>query len=125
MRLKLPLKTSAKDLRLVPADHRDILAATPNWEVVGVVVFDGQVYFLVFVERKYFYQVSHEVFESSSLEIPAGWRMVAGVADRLPGVTILLAHPLIASNPNLASLLVDMNADAMTTLRAALEQGEA
>lgn len=122
MKLKLPLRTSAQDLGRVPTSHWRTLAGTPDWEVVGVAVFDGKVSFLVFVERNVFYQVSYQVFESANLEIPTGWRMVTGpgIETQLPDVTMLLAHPLLASDPDLVGLLIDMDADAMAALRAAL-----
>jgi hypothetical protein len=122
--LKLPIDTSIDDLHAVTADHRSILAATPNWEVVGTVLFEGRVDFLVFVERRYFYQISNAVFRPFNIEIPSGWHMVTGVADRIRGVGLLIAHPFIASQPTLAAELVDMNPDAITTLRLVLEHNE-
>jgi hypothetical protein len=122
IKLKLPLRTSAPDSHRVMASHWRTLAEAPDWEVVGVAVFDGKVNFLVFVGSKVFYQVGRTAFDSANLEIPPGWRMVTGaeIETRLPGVTMLLAHPLIASDPELVGLLIDMDADAMAALRAAL-----
>jgi hypothetical protein len=123
--MKLPLQTSAKNLHYVSESHMEMLSSTPDWEIVGAVVFDGRVDLLVFVERNTFFQVAVEVFQPSDVQIPARWRMATGVADHLPRVSLLIGHPLIVSDPDLVAALIDMDADAMAKLRTALEHDEA
>ena len=122
--MKLPLDMSSTDLHPVSADHRDTLASTADWEVVGAVVFEGRVDFLVFVQRRYFYQITDEVFERCDFKVPAHWRIVTRVDNKLEGVSLLMGHPLITSEPTLAGELVDMDPDALAKLRSALEQDQ-
>jgi len=102
-----------------------MLAAARDWEVVGAVTFNGRVDLLVFVERKTFWQIGVAVFEPSELEIPAHWRLATRVEDRIPGVSLLLGHPVLLSDPDLVSALIDGDEDAVAKLRAALERDEA
>ena len=120
--MKWPLRTSAHDLHPVTESHRKMLLSARDWDIVGVVVFDGRVSVLVFVNRNTFFQVAVEVFEPLDVEIPARWRMTTGVAASLPDVSLLIGHPLLASDPDIVAALIDMDENAMARLRSALDQ---
>jgi hypothetical protein len=102
-----------------------MLAGADDWEVVGVMTFHGRVDVLVFVERNSFWQVEVEVFEPSEFEIPADWRLATRLEDRIPGVSLLVGHPLLIVNLDLIDPLIDGDEDAVAKLRAALERDEA
>lgn len=113
-----------KSLHFVSVGHSEMLAAARDWEVLGAVTFNGRVDLLVFVERKTFWQIAVEVFEPSEVQIPSGWRMATRVEDRIPGVSLLLGHPLLLSDVDLVSALIDGDEAAVAKLCAALERDE-
>ena len=123
MRLSLQLPPP-KSLHAVSLGHSEMLASAHDWEVVGAVTFNGRVDLLVFVERKTFWQIGVEVFEPSDFDVPPRWRLATRMEDRIPGVSSMLGHPLLLSNPDLVSALIDGDEDAIAKLRAALERDE-
>lgn len=123
MKLRLEQRPP-KSLHPVSVRESEMLAEALDWEVLGVVTFIGRVALLVFVERKYFWQIEVEVFESSDVEIPSHWRMATRVGDRLRGVSFLLGHPFLVSDPNLVGYLIDGDENAIAKFRAALERDE-
>jgi hypothetical protein len=107
------------DVNLDPhsSDKAQTLSETQDWEILGLVVFNGRVDALVFVERRYFLQVNLKVFEGGSFAPPKTWRVVTGDKVLLPDVDLILAHEVLASDPLLLADCVGLEPEALERLR--------
>lgn len=91
-----------------------------DWEVFCLVVFNGNVEFLIYQEPSCVYQISSDVFQLDSIIIPDDWR--TKLSCDIIGVPLVCGPSKILRDIRMLPEFVDMNPEAISHLRSLLQR---